>query len=248
MTEVSSPTVRSDLPLVGNAWFNTPPLTLGREIERRQFDLNQRMKQACYREAGLDYEPVPYLDEWDAVDLVSPLDRGYAATRGYHPLEINLPPSRDIGPEFEAVYDECGRAANDEAFRISDAFVELSEEPTADLRSRLGRFATSEEGVAVTLRWAECMSEHGYDYAAPVEPMRQFGGREEIGSDEITVRLADLECDKTVGYTETQFAWEAAVVQEWTADHEAELTALAEEGVVVARQLSEAEARAASDG
>jgi hypothetical protein len=225
-------------------------LSLGADVERRQFVANQTLLTTCLRDQGFDYEPIEYSSEWDLVDLVSPLDRRFAEARGYHlpaitPVDANSELYDD--PSFGASYDECGRSANARVFRTADNYAQSAQALSQDLRATLERFAASSEGAVVVEAWGECMSRRGYEYASPSDPAREFQEASDVTDDELRVRIADLDCDEEVGFTVRRFAWESDVVGRWMADHAGEIAALQTEGASVLRSLTELEAELAED-
>jgi len=205
---------------------------------------NQTLLMRCLRDQGFDYEPITYASEWDLVDLVSPLDRRFAESQGYHLPAINpVDPNTRLyeDPSFGASYDECGRAANDRAFRIADLYAGQAQAMSQDLRTTLERFTTSTEGSAVVAAWSDCMSNRGYDYGEPLDPVREFQELPEVTEEERRTRIADLDCDEEVEFTATRFAWESEVVDQWMTEHVAEVAALQAEGASVLRSIHELE-------
>ena len=65
------------------------------------------------------------------------------------------------------------------------------------------------------------MKDRGYDFASPGAARDEYAGKESIAPDELRVRLADLECDQTVGLTVDRSSWERVQFESWKSKNSA---------------------------
>lgn len=241
----STISIATDLPLVGTAWFRQAPFALSAEFEKRLFDANQVLLRKCLGDKGFDYIEIPFPEAMLTQDLVSPLDRKFAESHGYHRTSVTLQdPNTELyqNQAFGTAYDECGRKANDATLRLTDDLAEQSLNATNQLRKTFATFGASDQGSTVTLAWSACMGEKGYNFGSPVEPARLYSDEPDITAEEIKIRLADLDCDLAAGYTDARFGWESTQVQSWLDGHEGVVRELNDAIQEVEKELIDVEA------
>ena len=85
------------------------------------------------------------------------------------------------------------------------------------------------------------MAEHGHQYQSRSDAVNAFADRPTISADEIATRLDDLDCDVTVGYTQTQHDWEQARVDAWRQDESDTIDSALDQKQRVDQQLIEIE-------
>lgn len=246
--------VRTDLPTVGRAWMSTLPFDFTPSENDRFYTLWQEGTADCMQERGFDYEPIEYPPAADMVDLVNPLDRGYAEARGYHelPVEPINPNTYDdaVYAELEGTPTEPGCAAEGWpwSYGTIQEFIDKAEPVRNGLAQATVGFDTSDAGTQAAREWSSCMANKGHNYDRPEDPWREFNERQTIADEEISIRLTDLDCDTAVGYTQARHEWEQQRVDAWMEDNADDVNRLTDEKTGIGPQLDEFEAaRAAQD-
>lgn len=231
----------TSLPLVGRAWLDSMEFSLDRRTNARIYDVRMAAIASCMHDRGLDYEPVPYPDNGSYEDQVNPLDRAYARVMGYHPL-----PAAPIDPNIATeatttAASDCSNAVYPSTFgRLGNYFAD-SDQLRSDLLQNLTGFEANDASREVTQAWALCTGNAGYNYRRKNDPILLYQDAVTITEIEIATRLADLDCDIQVGYTQAQHDWEAPRVAGWeTSNREAIQVAIADRAELLDR-LSELE-------
>jgi hypothetical protein len=209
-----------DLPLVGpRAWREQLPFYYTESDNRRMYTAWQHRIAACMTEAGFDYTPVEYVPT-DGLDFISPLDRAAATALGYHWPSDGVRPERGDGSSafYEASAD-CANSAMAETFGAVAAFSTAVDGALAQFDAAVNGWAATVTGKTKTREWAACMSDRGYLYTDPDQPRAEFGEGQTLSEREVETRLADLDCDVSVGMTAARSAYEEAAAQEWIATH-----------------------------
>ena len=231
------------LPVVGRGWAETMDFTLSRDTNARLYTVWQTDIAACMRSHGYpDYQPVPYPVNGSYEDLVNPLDRGYAAVRGYHELPAEPVDPNAYTDASRAQAADCANAAYEGTWGRISAYTNVNDQLRNGLSAAIEGFADSDMGRAVTAQWESCMNARGHKFKSRSDAIRTFAERPTITADEITTRLDDLECDTTVGYTQTQHDWEQSKVTSWRGANSATIATAIEQKQAVNEQLTEVEA------
>lgn len=211
--------VDTTLPTVGRAWADSMDFSLSSDLNARLFNVSQTAIANCMHTRGFpDYQPITFPDNANFQDLVNPLDRRYATIMGYHelPAEPNDPNSY-TDDTYAALNGPagCGDTAFADTYdRISD-YTTINDRLRNGLASVIAGFPESQPGSDVTSQWAACMADSGYPFTSPSEARNAFAGRPTISTREIETRLADLDCDLAVGYTQQQHDWEQTQIDIW---------------------------------
>lgn len=231
------------LPVVGRGWAESMDFALSRDTNARLYTVWQNEIAACMKSRGyVDFQPVPYPANGSYEDLVNPLDRRYAAVRGYHDLPADPVDPNTYTDVSRAQAADCANAAYESTWGRISTYTSVNDQLRNGLAAAIEGFADSDTGRAVTSQWASCMAARGHEFESRSDAIRTFAERPTISPDEITTRLDDLECDTAVGYTQTQHDWEQTKVTSWRdADSDTIATAV-EQKRVVDEQLAEIEA------
>lgn len=213
--------VRTDLLTVGRAWLSTLPFDLTPSENAGLYTLWQEATAQCMQAQGFDYGPIGYPPAADFTDLVNPLDQGYAEARGYHelPVEPVNPNTYDATVYFALEGTEtnpgCAAQSWPRSFGAIEAFTSEAEPLRNGLGSAIVGFDVSDAGSDATQAWSTCMADKGRHYDSPDEAWIEFVERPTITDREISVRLDDLACDSSVGFTQARHDWQQKRVDDW---------------------------------
>lgn len=211
----------SALPIVGRAWADSMDFSLSPDTNARLYNVWQAAIADCMHTSGFpDYQPVTFPANGNFQDLVNPLDRRYASVMGYHELPAEpIDANTYTDDTFTALNgpDGCGNASFAATFgRISDYTV-INDQLRSGIASAIAGFRDSEIGSTVTSQWAACMADKGQLFTSRSDAFDAYADKQTISAPEIETRLADLDCDLTVGYTQQQHDWEQAQIDTWRA-------------------------------
>lgn len=241
---------------VGQEWRYQVSWGAPADYYRDGFELYQTAIQTCMKDRGFDYTPSPWYDDDKVAVAMNPLNREAAERYGYHRPDYgatNVPGPQLNDPDFADALNGTGATYTTEGgcgeLAYNYAYGGSAEDVTLAFDSILGQvsgaidgFATTTEGIAMLAAWSECMTDQGYHYANPGEADTQFSGNDKVSDDEIRVRLADLDCDTSVGLTAARSEYETNALEQWadanattTSDY-ADLLAMAEQQVTERRE------------
>jgi hypothetical protein len=236
--------LQADLPVVGRGWPQTLPFYVGEELNSILFESRQAAVVQCMAAAGFEYVPSPYQPNDLASDRVNPLDRRFAEEYGYHSLPIDFTdPNSNADPAFVSALESsgdtpgCAAQSFDETYGPFAEFFDQVDIQLNDFVGSIRGFDVSESGDRLATMWSECMKEGGLSYERPDDPRREFIEAPEVTPQELSVRMADLECDVRVGYTQGRHDWEAERVDEWLRVHEGVVAELSEQYATVEREV-----------
>ena len=230
------------LPIVGRSWADSMDFSLARDTNARLYAAWQTAIADCMNTRGFDdYQPTPYPPNGGFEDLVNPLDRRYATVMGYHGLPAEPADPNTYTDESRVQAGACADAAYDNTWGRISAYTTVNDQLRSGLSAAIADFTDSDVGRQVTSRWAACMAEHGHQYQSRSDAVNAFADRPTISADEIATRLDDLDCDVTVGYTQTQHDWEQARVDAWRQDESDTIDSALDQKQRVDQQLIEIE-------
>ncbi len=254
-TVFSGSNLRADLPMVGRAWPQSLPFYLSDSTNERLYTLTQKATALCMKARGFEYLPIRYPENSTAVDRVNPLDRAYAQARGYHDL-LTTPIDRNVrhddatdaalmGTETKP---GCAREAYSKSYGAFEEFILQSDHALSSFSEFITGFESNQPGKSTgagkstAAKWSSCMNEHGYQFATPLDPRLQYADKPEITTQEIKVRMADLDCDIDSHYTQTRHDWESDRVDKWLSDNEGLVAELTVQRTNVEARLAQLEA------
>ncbi len=193
------------------------------DLDRRTYAEYQRRVAGCMKKDGFDYAPVQFVDERrDYYRAINPLYEPTAAKYGYHP-----PPSASATDSnrhvtgFDGALDgtDVSPGCAPKAFKlvhdVVDPLFSSAQQLLNSLDSAIDGFFTSEVGRQRIDEWYKCMSATGYsEFDSPMTAQVHFLSHDS-SSVEINLRLADLQCDRSVGLTTSRSEWEGARFETW---------------------------------
>lgn len=262
----SSPNLPPSESPVAGEWRELIPYDAVEEFDIRQYREAQRRMQACMRSRGFSYQPIEYVSLTNWLRMRNPLNEDTALRYGYHvpPVPAAVDPNEhtpafdealggpdtDIEPDTESVgsvdpsdprQQGCAWEAYEAVYTVTGAVNDETSELISTLSAAISEFLTSDEGQAVTAAWSDCMGEQGYDFDSPQDGVTLFGENSEVTADEIAARTADLDCDRSVGMTQSRSNWERERFEQWRSDFGAQWSELLELIDAAGQELTELE-------
>jgi hypothetical protein len=209
------------------------------------YDLWQEAIRVCMMDQGHAYTPIEYVDFDEQVPALNPLNEEIALRVGYGdpplagPVDLNLSRSPGFG---DALFQNPNCVEKARLFVFgAPASAEMAASQAALIDQVDGvviEFETTNEYAAGLDRWARCMEAAGYEYRSPAEARREFGGPN-VDDGEVDTRLADLDCDKRVGLTESRSRFQQAALQTWKTERALELAQLSALREAAERELGD---------
>lgn len=201
-------------------------------LDAQRYATYQALIAQCMHQRGFDYAQVTYLDNSRLFyRAMNPLNEPVARKYGYHGPALpsaEVPPQvrppgfaealngTDAKPEFG-----CATPAFLSAEKIARPVFSKIQATFDALLSAVSGYDASSGGIRLTGLWSQCMKDRGYDFASPGAARDEYAGKESIAPDELRVRLADLECDQTVGLTVDRSCWERVQFESWKSKNSA---------------------------
>ena len=93
-----------------------------------------------------------------------------------------------------------------------------------DASAAIEGFSSTTAGQHLASAWSACMAGNGYHYNSPQDAQTAFENNRCVTSLEIATRMADLNCDTTVGLTRARSEYEETKLGTWLTQHTANIT------------------------
>lgn len=211
---------------VGKEWRQRYTWAEHGELDRLSFELWQNGISACMTARGFDYQVVPFFDVNDLFTAINPLNLATAQVYGYHTpqnIESGLEQS-DHSQSFDAVLNGSGSnpagcaslaSAYAYGFPNFERWTTEQDAISSEVGALLADDATSEPSTKYLAAWSACMRTRGYDYANPEAPLGEFSDDATVSPTELATRMADLDCDRDVGLTQSRSNREQELVSRW---------------------------------
>lgn len=201
---------------VGPQWRTRYTWATQSELFEARYNLRQQATASCMRARGLDYSAGTYVDNAIADIAINPLNAATATQWGYHYPDVAEMSEEPLTPEQTAALDGtetqagCAELAWSYAFGADSiaAFQSAYESLINAVEQNVRAFAESPMFRQLNDAWSKCMNEAGFDYDTPADAAAEFSERPAIEPIEVSVRLADLKCDQTVGLTKSRSEFE----------------------------------------
>ena len=137
----------------------------------------------------------------------------------------------------------CGAVTKPAVYDLVEPVAADAQALLNDLDARIDGYWSSDLARSTLAEWTSCMNTQGFSAESPEELAVRFAGADDVSTEELQVRLTDLDCDREVGLTQQRSTWESDRVDEWASDTaaawadlepriaqvSAEITALADE-------------------
>lgn len=218
-----------------------------------EYQIFSSMLTDCMAERGFEFDrgPRPGLIDPLGHRPRHPLDVEYALKYGYRAAPRPPSPMNDLANSdtdfFDALFDlfdkdqssgcfeQVARFVNDEtgSLQLADDITALRQSPLEDMAG----WQTTAEYQQLIAEWSGCMKGQGYEFNTPSDALGSAGDEGPAPQEEIALRLADIECDRSAGLTAGRSQYESGVVGIWADESADAIKAMAERVDEVSRQL-----------
>mgnify|MGYP003117357436 CR=1 FL=1 len=218
---------------VGQEWRERVPVENELdEMSAVAYNAWQRRISACMSDRGFTRAPRVYFDEkrTEFFRAVNPLNESVAQLFGYHAPDLPPPPVTADDDEESLEYLEaldgtdtdqstgCGAVTKPAVYDLVEPVAADAQALLNDLDARIDGYWSSDLARSTLAEWTSCMNTQGFSAESPEELAVRFAGADEVSTEELQVRLTDLDCDREVGLTQQRSTWESDRVDEWASD------------------------------